>query len=97
MNGLVTIFPTALLFSATFKKKVEMLCRDILTDPIRVVVGELGEVSTRCWSKKGPGGEDSQIRSMGVFIVPLRGKKPPPPALVTLHFNRVLSVKVTTA
>lgn len=33
-----------MLFSATFKKKVEMLCRDILTDPIRVVVGELGEV-----------------------------------------------------
>ena len=38
------ILPSALLFSATFKKKVEMLCRDILTDPIRVVVGELGEV-----------------------------------------------------
>ena len=38
------ILCTALLFSATFKKKVEMLCRDILTDPIRVVVGELGEV-----------------------------------------------------
>jgi len=34
-----------LLFSATFKKKVEMLCRDILTDPIRVVVGELGEAN----------------------------------------------------
>ena len=40
------ILPSALLFSATFKKKVEMLCRDILTDPIRVVVGELGEVRT---------------------------------------------------
>lgn len=51
MNGLVTIFPVALLFSATFKKKVEMLCRDILTDPIRVVVGELGEVSARYWAK----------------------------------------------
>lgn len=34
----------ALLFSATFKKKVEHLCRDTLTDPIRVVIGELGEV-----------------------------------------------------
>ena len=58
MNGLVTIFPVALLFSATFKKKVEMLCRDILTDPIRVVVGELGEVSARCWSKKSPWGNE---------------------------------------
>ncbi|CAB3984381.1 ATP-dependent RNA helicase DDX42 [Paramuricea clavata] len=34
-----------LLFSATFKKKVEMLCRDILTDPVRIVVGELGEAN----------------------------------------------------
>ena len=31
-----------LLFSATFKKKVERLARDVLTDPIRVVQGELG-------------------------------------------------------
>ena len=51
INVLVIIFSAALLFSATFKKKVEMLCRDILTDPIRVVVGELGEVSHCCWSK----------------------------------------------
>lgn len=42
----------ALLFSATFKKKVEMLCRDILTDPIRVVVGELGEVINNRLRKK---------------------------------------------
>lgn len=42
----------ALLFSATFKKKVEMLCRDILTDPIRVVVGELGEVRNNRLRKK---------------------------------------------
>jgi len=28
-----------LLFSATFKDKVESLCRDILTDPIKIVVG----------------------------------------------------------
>ncbi|XP_046846143.1 ATP-dependent RNA helicase DDX42-like isoform X2 [Xenia sp. Carnegie-2017] len=34
-----------LLFSATFKKKVELLCRDILTDPVRIVVGELGEAN----------------------------------------------------
>ena len=37
--------PLGLLFSATMKKKVEWLCRDILTDPIRIVVGEIGEVS----------------------------------------------------
>lgn len=35
-----------LLFSATFKKKVEKLARDILTDPIRIVQGELGEANT---------------------------------------------------
>jgi len=34
-----------LLFSATMKKKIEHLCRDILTDPIRIVVGELGEAN----------------------------------------------------
>lgn len=41
---MVTILSPALLFSATFRKKVEKLCRDILTDPIRIVVGSLGEV-----------------------------------------------------
>ncbi|KAL3831435.1 hypothetical protein ACJMK2_023186 [Sinanodonta woodiana] len=35
-----------LLFSATFRKKVERLARDILIDPIRVVQGEAGEANT---------------------------------------------------
>lgn len=35
---------TALLFSATFRKKIERLARDILVDPIRVVQGDIGEV-----------------------------------------------------
>ena len=34
-----------MLFSATFKKKVERLARDALIDPIRIVIGELGEAS----------------------------------------------------
>ncbi|CAF3757456.1 unnamed protein product [Rotaria socialis] len=34
-----------LLFSATFKKKVERLARDILTDPVRIVQGEVGEAN----------------------------------------------------
>eukprot|EP00794_Sanderia_malayensis_P003420 gene3420-3911_t len=34
-----------LLYSATMKKKIERLCRDILTDPIRIVVGEIGEAN----------------------------------------------------
>ena len=38
--------PTALLFSATFRKKIERLCRDVLTDPIRIVIGDLGEANT---------------------------------------------------
>ncbi|XP_068208927.1 ATP-dependent RNA helicase DDX42 [Palaemon carinicauda] len=34
-----------LLFSATFKRKVEKLARDVLIDPVRVVQGELGEAN----------------------------------------------------
>ncbi|KAJ8665918.1 hypothetical protein QAD02_007580, partial [Eretmocerus hayati] len=35
-----------LLFSATFKRRVEKLARDFLTDPIRIVQGDVGEAST---------------------------------------------------
>ncbi|XP_033219852.1 ATP-dependent RNA helicase DDX42 [Belonocnema kinseyi] len=35
-----------LLFSATFKKKVEKLARDVLTDPVRIVQGDVGEANT---------------------------------------------------
>lgn len=34
-----------LLFSATFRRKVEKLARDILADPVRVVQGEAGEAN----------------------------------------------------
>lgn len=34
-----------LLFSATFKRKVERLARDILSDPVRVVQGDIGEAN----------------------------------------------------
>ncbi|XP_053555604.1 ATP-dependent RNA helicase DDX42 [Bombina bombina] len=34
-----------LLFSATFRKKIEKLARDILIDPIRVVQGDVGEAN----------------------------------------------------
>ncbi|XP_055600359.1 ATP-dependent RNA helicase DDX42 [Uranotaenia lowii] len=34
-----------LLFSATFKKRIERLARDVLTDPIRIIHGELGEAN----------------------------------------------------
>ena len=37
--------PTALLFSATFRRRIERLARDILQDPLRVVQGDMGEVS----------------------------------------------------
>ena len=36
---------SALLFSATFKRKVERLARDILSDPVRVVQGDIGEAN----------------------------------------------------
>ncbi|XP_058461078.1 ATP-dependent RNA helicase DDX42 [Malaya genurostris] len=32
-----------LLFSATFKKRIERLARDVLTDPVRIIHGDLGE------------------------------------------------------
>ena len=35
-----------LLFSATFKKRIEKLARDILTDPIRIIQGDIGEANT---------------------------------------------------
>ncbi|XP_050539442.1 ATP-dependent RNA helicase DDX42 [Daktulosphaira vitifoliae] len=35
-----------LLFSATFKRKIEKLARDILTDPIRIIQGDIGEANT---------------------------------------------------
>ncbi|CAH8457891.1 unnamed protein product [Heterobilharzia americana] len=34
-----------LLFSATFKRRLERLARDILVDPIRIIQGELGEAN----------------------------------------------------
>ncbi|XP_071949373.1 ATP-dependent RNA helicase DDX42-like [Antedon mediterranea] len=34
-----------LLFSATFRKRIERLARDILTDPVRVVQGDVGEAN----------------------------------------------------
>lgn len=34
-----------LLFSATFKKRIEKLARDVLTDPIKIVQGDLGEAN----------------------------------------------------
>lgn len=43
---MLSFFLPALLFSATFRKKVERLCRDSLTDPVRVVVGDVGEANT---------------------------------------------------
>lgn len=36
-----------LLFSATFKKKIEKLAREILEDPVRIIQGELGEANEK--------------------------------------------------
>ena len=33
------------LYSATFKKRIEKLARDTLTDPVKVVQGEVGVVA----------------------------------------------------
>lgn len=34
-----------LLFSATFKKRIEKLAQDVLTDPVRILQGDLGEAN----------------------------------------------------
>ena len=34
-----------MLFSATFKKKIERLARDALVDPVKIVQGSVGEAS----------------------------------------------------
>lgn len=34
-----------MLFSATFKKKIEKLARDVLSDPIKIVQGDTGEAN----------------------------------------------------
>ncbi len=34
-----------LLFSATFKRRIEKLAREILIDPVRIIQGELGEAN----------------------------------------------------
>ena len=34
-----------MLFSATFKKKIEKLARDVLTDPLKIIQGESGEAN----------------------------------------------------
>lgn len=33
------------MFSATFKKRIEKLARDVLTDPVKIVQGDLGEAN----------------------------------------------------
>ena len=53
VGGLVSGYRVSecLLFSATFRKKVERLYRDSLADPIKIVVGDLGEaVRVRVWT-----------------------------------------------
>ena len=40
-----------MLFSATFKKRVERAAAEILTDPIRITVGTVGEVRCQSWSR----------------------------------------------
>lgn len=40
-------FQLALLFSATFKPKVEYLAREVTSDPVRITIGIIGQVSNR--------------------------------------------------
>ena len=42
---MLTFVFVALMFSATFRKRVERVARAILSDPIRVVQGDVGEVN----------------------------------------------------
>ena len=44
-NPCIYLCIVALLFSATFRKRIERLAQDILTDPIRVIQGDIGEAN----------------------------------------------------
>jgi hypothetical protein len=43
-DNIFAYYMEAMLFSATFKGKVEKLARECLTDPVRIVIGDVGEV-----------------------------------------------------
>jgi ATP-dependent RNA helicase DDX42 len=40
------VFQPALLFSATFQKRVEKLAREALTDPVRISIGAAGQANS---------------------------------------------------
>ena len=48
----------AMLFSATFRKRVEKLAQDILLDPVKVVQGEAGEAPPVLHCVMGSRGND---------------------------------------
>lgn len=50
------------MFSATFKKKVEQLARDILTDPIRINIGTIGEANEDVTQVVHVLNDNSQVR-----------------------------------
>lgn len=41
-------YSIALLFSATFQKRVERLAREVMSDPVRISIGNVGQV-IYCW------------------------------------------------
>lgn len=38
------LYLIALLFSATFQKRVERLAREVMSDPVRISIGNVGQV-----------------------------------------------------
>ncbi|CAG8525132.1 7706_t:CDS:10 [Racocetra fulgida] len=45
-NILISEYHIALLFSATFPKKVEILAREVTTEPVRISIGSVGQANT---------------------------------------------------
>ena len=72
-----------MLFSATFKRKIERLARDALVDPVKIVQGSVGEASedvTQIVRVMGLGGYKG---SMTIFLNLL-------PRTCTLSFLKIL-------
>jgi ATP-dependent RNA helicase DDX42 len=63
-----------LLFSATFKKKIEHLAREILNDPIRISQGDAGQVNKDVTQTVHIMRQDDKIKWLLSNIVPLTSK-----------------------
>ena len=66
------------LFSATFKKRIEKLARDVLTDPIKIVQGEVGVASENVSQIVKVKSSFLDINAGVYILASLKNSSPPP-------------------